>query len=60
MARKTAKLTQHALAGRVNITPRSLQWYESGDRIPPSSVLYLIARETGRSMDWFYNTEAVA
>jgi transcriptional regulator with XRE-family HTH domain len=58
-ARKGAKLTQQELANRVHITSRTLQWYESGDRTPPSAVLYLIAQETGRTMDWFYEQAAL-
>ena len=54
-ARKEAKLTQQQLADQVHITARSLQWYESGDRQPPSAVLYLIAEATDKSMDWFYS-----
>lgn len=59
-ARKAAKLTQQQLADRVHITTRSLQWYESGDRQPPSAVLYNIAEATGQSMDWFYSDDPLS
>jgi transcriptional regulator with XRE-family HTH domain len=56
-ARKEAKLTQQQLADQVHITARSLQWYESGDRQPPPSVLFLIAQVTDKDIAWFFNNE---
>jgi transcriptional regulator with XRE-family HTH domain len=56
-ARKEAKLTQQQVADHARITVRSLQWYESGDRQPPPSVLYLIAQVTDKDIAWFFNNE---
>jgi len=54
-ARQAVGLSQTQLAHAVHVTPRSLQWYESGERDVPSAVLYLIAQTTGQPMDWFYS-----
>jgi len=41
--RKTRKLTQEALAGKVRVTPKYIQYLESAKRIPSLKILYKIA-----------------
>lgn len=41
--RKTRKLTQEALADKVRVTPKYIQYLESAKRIPSLKILYKIA-----------------
>lgn len=57
-ARREAGLTQAELAGRLGITQRSVQLYESGD-VVPYRRLERIGAVCGRSSQWLLYGDAV-
>lgn len=53
-ARKSAKLTQAALAESLDITTVLLSHYECGRRLLPVDVAFALARKHRVSLDWLY------
>lgn len=52
-ARVRSGLTHEALGDKLGVTSRSVYYWESGQKIPVSSLLKPIADATGHSVDWF-------
>lgn len=58
-AREEAGLEQKELAALIGVTPRALRYWESGKRTPRKPALRALARQLGRPVAWFYETEEV-
>lgn len=53
-ARGSAKLTQRALAEKVDVDPMLVSKWERGWHKPSDENLTLVALYTGRDLGWFY------
>ena len=53
-------LNQVEFAARLGVSPRSVQYWESGLTVPRVQSLRTIAALGGRPVSWFYEEELVA
>lgn len=56
-ARRSAGLTQDGLAGRINTSRRNILRWEGGYNTPRAQHITSIARETGKSVEFFLGEE---
>ena len=60
LARQDAGLSQEELAKAIALDSTAVSKIESGTRSVSSVELTMLARECGKSLDWFFSEEAVA
>lgn len=56
-ARKSARLTQEELGDRIGKAASQVSHYENGHYKPRPDALAAIARETGRTLEFFFNAD---
>lgn len=50
-------VSKKEFAVKIGISPRAYHYYESGERLPPGSVLERIALISGKTVDWLLGCE---
>jgi transcriptional regulator with XRE-family HTH domain len=59
-ARDAAQMRPEALAAALEVSVETLRRYESGRTVPSYLAVVRVAELTGKPVDWFVETEAVA